>query len=83
MAVQIDRKRQKEAANVDLITPHGTEITVTASRAAQLLKRDPLPFGDGVYRKYAEAGESNVVEGGISRAAAPRKGSGENTPGGK
>lgn len=83
MAVKIDRSRKREAANVDLITPHGAEITVTKSRADALLARQPLTFADGVYRKYAYAGESNVVEVGATRtgASAPRKGTGASTGG--
>lgn len=83
MAVSVDRKRKRERAEVDLVTPHGTEITVTASRADQLLARDPIGFNDGVFRKYAYAGESNVVEmrPKTTVASAPRKGSGANTGG--
>jgi hypothetical protein len=82
MAVQIDKKRVKETANVDLITPHGTEITVTPTRAQHLLARPALSFGDGVWRKYAPAGEDNVVSKGTQTGAKPpRKGTGENSGG--
>lgn len=82
MAVKIDRTRQKEAANVDLITPHGAEITVTQSRANALLARQPLTFADGVWRKYAYAGEDNVVAVGTKTGAqAPRTGSKASTGG--
>ncbi len=81
MAVQIDKKRKKETPSVELVTPHGAEITVTPSRAEQLLSRPAITFGDGVFRKYAEAGESNVVESAKTGATAPRKGSGVNSGG--
>lgn len=85
MAVQINRKRVQEPANVTLITPQGGEITVTRSRAEALLARDPIGYNDGVYRKYAPVGESNIVEfakPAETAAAPPRTGSKVNTPAG-
>jgi hypothetical protein len=82
--ITVNRKREKEARSVDLISPHGTEVTVTPTRAKQLLERPPIPFANGVFRKYAEVGESNVVDMSVrSGATPPRKGSQENTPGGE
>lgn len=81
MAIQIDRKRKQETRSVVLISPQGAEIEVTPTRAEMLLKRDPIGFNDGTYRKYAVEGESNVVDFKTS-ASAPRKGSGANTTGG-
>lgn len=75
------RARKEEARDVELITPHGAEITVSASRAAALLARPPIPFGDHVHRKYARAGESNVVGAAETAATPPRKGSGANSGG--
>ncbi len=81
--VSRDKRREKERAEVDLISPHGTEITVGAKRAKALLERPPIRLGDGTSRRYVEAdsGESNVVEAPTTGAQAPRKGSGANSGG--
>ena len=81
--VQRDRKRKVEPATVDLITPHGSEITVTKARADVLLARAPLPFGDNTFRKYVLAGEDNVVSTVEARTAAraPRRGNNESVIG--
>jgi hypothetical protein len=81
--IRIDKRRERETADVELVTPHGTEITVTKSRAEALLARSPIAFGDGVFRKYvtADSGDSNEVAPAQTRAAAPRKGSGANSGG--
>lgn len=80
MGVRIDKNRVKEAKDTPLVTPHGATIVVTASRAAALLARTPIRFGDGVARSYALPGEDNEVTEEVSKAAPPRKGDARNTP---
>lgn len=77
--VSINKKREKPLAEVDILTPHGAVITVSAQRAKTLMARPPLRMGDGVARKYVLDGEDNVVDMGTTAARAPRKGSNENT----
>lgn len=78
--VRIDKKREKELADTKLITPHGTEVIVTKSRAATLLARPAVRFGDGTARVYASEGEDNEVpETVVSKAPPPRTGSRANT----
>lgn len=74
MAVQIDKRRVKEQADTPLITPHGAQIVVTASRAAALLARPAIRFNDGIARVYSRPGDDNVVEETVSGAKAPRTG---------
>lgn len=76
-----DKKREKERAEVELTTPYGAEITVGAKRADALLARPPIAFGDGVWRRYALAGEENTVDVEAERSAAkpPRQGTKANT----
>lgn len=78
IGVRVDKKRVKETADTTLITPHGTEIVVTKSRAEALLARTPVRFGDGTARKYAKPGEDNEVQPTVSKANPPRKGDGRN-----
>jgi hypothetical protein len=80
LGVRIDKSRAKEAHDTPLITPHGTPIVVTASRAAALLARTPIRMGDGTARTYAEPGTDNIVDESVSKAAPPRKGDGRNVP---
>lgn len=80
LGVRIDKSRVKEAKDTPLVTPHGTSIVVTASRAAALLARTPIRMGDGSARKYAEPGDDNLVTPEVSKAAPPRKGDSRNTP---
>jgi len=78
--VQIDKKRVKENPTEELITPHGAEITVTPSRARDLLARPPLRFNDQVERRYVRAGEDpTVTTEAVSKAAPPRTGTRANT----
>lgn len=80
--IQRDKRRKDEPRNVELRNPHGGTITVTATRAEQLLKRPPIGFGDGVFRRYVEADSGESVEVELSRTGAkpPRQGSKDNTP---
>jgi hypothetical protein len=79
--VSVNRKREEKRAEVDLITPHGAQITVDSKRAEGLLARAPITFNDGVSRKYVRAGEDPTVEPQRTGASAPRKGTGANTGG--
>lgn len=79
--VSVNRKREEKRAEVDLITPHGSQITVDSKRAEGLLARAPITFNDGKMRKYVLAGEDNEVGPATSGASAPRKGTGANTGG--
>ncbi len=79
VGVRTDKNRVKEVRNVDLVTPHGTTITVTAGRAAALLARPSIRMGDGVARTYAPAGEDNIEDAPVSGATPPRKGDRVNT----
>lgn len=78
IGVRVDKRREKELADTTITTPHGTEVTVTKSRAAALLARTPIRFGDGTARKYVLAGEDNEVQPTVSKANPPRKGDGRN-----
>ncbi len=81
LGVSTDKTRVKELADTALVTPHGTTIVVTKSRAAALLGRTAIRFGDGAARTYAPAGEDNdVTEPTQTGANPPRKGSRANTP---
>lgn len=82
--VQIDKRRKRETRDVELRTPHGGTVTVTPTRAEQLLTRAPIAFGDGTFRRYVEADsdESTEVElsaPGVTKAQPPRQGNKENT----
>lgn len=79
MAIGRDKTREKETPTVDLVTPHGAEVTVGAKRAKHLLARPAVRFPDGVQRKYAPLGESNVVADEPTAASAPRTGTRTNT----
>lgn len=61
MAVNMDRQRRKASKFVDLVSPNGTEITVSEERAENLLARVAVQRGDGTWHKYALAGESTEV----------------------
>lgn len=81
MGVRIDKKREREIADTTLVTPHGAEVVVTKSRAAALLARPAVRFGDGSARVYAPAGEDNdVTEATVSKAPPPRRGDARNSP---
>lgn len=80
LGVRIDKTREKELKDTPLVTPHGTSIVVTKSRAAALLARTPIRMGDGTARKYAAPGEDNIVTEEVSKAVPPRKGDGRNIP---
>lgn len=81
LGVRTDKRREKELTDTKLVTPHGAEVTVTKSRAAALLARSAIRFGDGAARTYAPVGEDNdVTEPSQSGANPPRKGSRANTP---
>jgi hypothetical protein len=56
-----DKNRRKAPTTETLISPNDTEITVSAERAEALLARVPMQRGDGTWKKYSRAGESNVV----------------------
>lgn len=79
--VRIDKKREKELKNVDVTTPHGATVTVTKSRAASLVDRPPVRFGDGTARKYVlgDGEDNDVTEETQSKAKPPRRGSRTNT----
>lgn len=79
--VSINKKREKPKAEVDLTTPYGTQITVSAKRAETLLKRGGIRLGDQKLRKYVPAGENPEVPEETSGAAKPRQGSRVNTGG--
>ncbi len=79
--VSINKKREKPRPEVDLTTPYGTQITVSAKRAETLLKRPGIRLGDQVLRKYVKAGEDPVVKEESTGAAKPRQGSRVNTGG--
>lgn len=83
MPVQNDKRRVKEQADTELVSPHGTKITVTKSRAEALLAREPIRLGDGVARRYARPGDSNEVAPVVSKAAPPRVGNRANTTDGE
>lgn len=78
-----DKRREKARADVELITPHGAEITVPATRAEQLLARPPIRFVDNVERRYvrADSGEDIEVGTAVTGAQPPRKGDRQNTGG--
>jgi hypothetical protein len=78
IGVRLDKKREKELKDTTVITPHGAEITVTKSRAAVLLARPAIRFGDGTARTYTLPGTDNVVPDTTSKAVPPRKGDGRN-----
>lgn len=61
MAVKTDRQRRKASQFVDLVSPNGTEITVSAERAETLLNRVAVQRGDGTWHKYALSGESTEI----------------------
>lgn len=61
MAVNTDRQRRKASKFVDLTSPNGTEITVSAERADVLLNRVAVQRGDGTWHKYVLSGESTEV----------------------
>ncbi len=52
MAVSFGNKRKEEAKDVELTSPTGAEIVVSASRAESLLKRAPLRDASGNVRGY-------------------------------
>lgn len=79
IGVSINKKREKPRPEVDLVTPHGAQITVSQQRAETLLERPGVRLGDGGLRKYVEAGEDPLVEELGSGARAPRAGSRDNT----
>lgn len=74
MAVRVDKKRVKELADTELVTPHGTKVVVTASRAEALLARPSIRFNDGIARSYARPGEPNEEVVTVSNAKPPRVG---------
>lgn len=61
MAVSTNKTRKQAVKFVDLVSPNGTEITVSADRAEVLLDRVAVQRGDGSWHKYALAGESTEV----------------------
>lgn len=78
--VTVNRKREKRQKNVEISTPYGSNIVVTESRAATLLKRPPVRLGDGLLRAYKEgADQDTIVEEQQSGAKPPRRGARENT----
>lgn len=62
MVVRVDKNRRKAPTTVDLVSPNGTQITVSAERADALMNRPPVQRGDGRWFKYAPEGESNEVD---------------------
>ena len=78
--VSVNRKRTKPVINKELSTPYGSNIVVTAQRAATLLSRPPVRLGDGKLRCYKEgADQDTLVDEEQSAAKAPRRGARENT----
>lgn len=79
--VRIDKTREKELKNVNVTTPHGATVQVTKSRAAALVDRPPVRFGDGSARKYVlgEDADNDATEEVQSKAKPPRRGSRSNT----
>lgn len=51
-------KREAEVSDVELISPHGTKITVPKRRADELLARNPLELPGGKREGYKLANES-------------------------
>lgn len=45
-------KREAEVADVELVTPHGSKVTVPKRRADALLSRDPLELPGGKRKGY-------------------------------
>lgn len=80
VGVSVNRKRNKPEKNLELSTPYGSNIVVTASRAATLLKRPPIRLGDGKLRAYKEgADQDTLVTEDATAAKPPRRGARENT----
>lgn len=69
MAVRNDKTRRKAATVVDLVSPNGSEVTVSEERAEVLLARVPVQRGDGSWHRYAYKGESTEVTGDDANAA--------------
>lgn len=83
MAVRNDKTRVKAPSTVDLVSPNGTEVTVSEDRAEALLKRVPIQRGDGSWHKYARVGESTAVDGDSANKAIAQSLKGTATPGDK
>ncbi len=78
--VTVNRKREKPVKNVELSTPYGSNIVVSAGRAKTLLERPPVRLGDGKLRRYLEgADQDTLVDEETSAAKPPRRGARENT----
>lgn len=60
--VRTDKNRRKAPRTVDLVSPNGTEVTVSEDRAEALLARVPVQRGDGTWHKYAPVGESTQLD---------------------
>ncbi len=60
--VRIDQTRKRPKEYVDLVSPHGTEITVDALRAETLLARQPVQRADETWARYVHAGENPVID---------------------
>lgn len=50
-------KKEAEVSDVELVSPHGTKITVTRRRADELLARQPLTLPGGVRKGYTLASD--------------------------
>lgn len=78
--VSVNRKRERPRAEVDLTTPHGANVTVSAQRAETFLKRPAIRMGDGVLRKYVEGFDQDTeVPAPVTKAQPPRTGTRTNT----
>jgi len=69
MAIRTEGTRKKATKFVDLVSPNGTEVTVSEERAAALMARIPVQRGDGTWHQYAAAGESTQVDRSKANAA--------------
>lgn len=80
--VRIDKTREKETADTAVTTPHGATVVVTKSRAAALVARPAVRFGDGTARKYVlgEDADNDATQETQSKAPPPRRGSRANSP---
>lgn len=50
-------KKEAETPEVELVSPHGTKVTVPRRRADELLARQPLTLPGGVRKGYTLASD--------------------------
>lgn len=57
--LDITKNRRRPTTYVDMVSPHGAHVTVTEERAVALLSRGAIAFGDGTFRKWARADDTD------------------------